>query len=112
METETPLDENTVMYGASLTKFMFATYVMQLAEEGKIDIDVSIAQQLPKPLPAYERFADLHGDERWKQLTLRVLLSHFTGFPNYRFFPPTGGFDPNGKIGVSVRPRVSVRLLR
>ncbi|MBO6506011.1 MAG: beta-lactamase family protein [Kordiimonadaceae bacterium] len=98
VETETPLDENTVMYGASLTKFMFATYVMQLAEEGKIDIDVSIAQQLPKPLPAYERFADLHGDERWKQLTLRVLLSHFTGFPNYRFFPPTGGFDPNGKL--------------
>lgn len=98
VETETPLDKHTVMYGASLTKFMFATYVMQLAEAGKINIDASIAQQLPKPLPAYERFADLDGDERWKQLTLRILLSHLTGFPNFRFFPPTGGFDPDGKL--------------
>lgn len=104
VETKAPLDENTVMYGASLTKFMFATYVMQLVEEGKINIDVSIAKQLPKPLPAYERFADLEGDDRWKQLTLRILLAHLTGFPNYRFFPPTGGFDPEGKLKFLFEP--------
>ncbi len=104
VETKTPLDENTVMYGASLTKFMFATYVMQLVEEGKINIDVSIAEQLPKPLPTYERFADLEGDDRWKQLTLRILLAHLTGFPNYRFFPPTGGFDPDGKLKFLFEP--------
>ena len=98
VESETRLDQNTVMYGASLTKFMFATFVMQLVNEGKIDLDVSIAQLLPKPLPEYERFADLEGDERWKQLTLRILLSHLTGFPNFRFFPPTGEFDPDGKL--------------
>lgn len=104
VETQTPLDENTVMYGASLTKFMFATYVMQLVEEGKIDIDRSIAEQLSKPLPDYERFADLEGDARWKQLTLRMLLAHLTGFPNYRFFPPNSDFDPDARLAFVFDP--------
>lgn len=104
VETKTPLDADTVMYGASLTKFMFATYVMQLAEEGRIDIDESIADQLPRPLPEYERFADLAGDDRWKQLTLRILLSHLTGFPNYRFFPPNSDFDPDAKLAFVFDP--------
>ena len=48
-----PLTTETVMYGASLTKAVFAYTVMQLAEEGRIDLDASIATYLPKPLPEY-----------------------------------------------------------
>ena len=46
-----PLTADTVMYGASLTKAVFAYTVMQLAQEGKIDLDTPIASYLPKPLP-------------------------------------------------------------
>lgn len=41
------------MYGASLTKAVFAYTVMQLVEEGKLGLDTSIAAYLPKPLPEY-----------------------------------------------------------
>src|SRR5574339_450096 len=34
-----PLETDTIMYGASLTKAAFAYMVMQLVEEGVIDLD-------------------------------------------------------------------------
>lgn len=104
VERGLPLEETTVMYGASLTKFVFAAYVMQLAEEGLVDIDVSIADLLPKPLPAYPHFVDLAGDERWRKLTLRLLLAHQTGFPNYRFWPPFSDYDPDAKLAFVFEP--------
>ena len=76
----------TIMYGASLTKAAFAYMVMQLVDEGVIDLDTSIAKYLPKPLPDYpteEKYApwsDLKGDERWRKLTPRILLTHSSGF--------------------------------
>ncbi|WP_417461429.1 serine hydrolase domain-containing protein [Kordiimonas sp.] len=104
LESQTLLGENTVMYGASLTKFVFAAYVMDLVAEGKIELDTPIGDLLPKPLPEYEDYSDLDGDERWRKLTLRHLLSHTTGFPNYRFFPPEGGFDKDGKLRFYFEP--------
>ena len=80
-----PLKTDTVMYGASLTKATFAYFVMQLVDEGKIDLDKPIGAYLPKSLPEYPRYEDLAGDARWKQLTMRILLSHTTGFANFRW---------------------------
>lgn len=48
-----PLETNTVMYGASITKAAFAFMVMQLVDEGRIGLDDSIEKYLAKPLPAY-----------------------------------------------------------
>lgn len=93
-----PLNADTVMYGASLTKFLFSVFVMQLVEEGKLDLDKPIDALLPKPLPEYERFSDLTVDDRWRGLTLRQLLGHTSGLPNFRFFLPEGGFDPDAKL--------------
>lgn len=104
IEQGLPFTPDTVMYGASITKFVFASYVQQLANEGRVDLDAPIADLLSKPLPDYKDYRDLDGDDRWKQLTLRLLLSHQTGFPNYRFFPPEGGYDPNGKLAFYFQP--------
>src|SRR5215208_3092345 len=46
-----PLTVDTVMYGASLTKAVFAYTAMQLVEEGKLDLDRPVAGYLAKPLP-------------------------------------------------------------
>jgi len=72
------------MYGASLTKVAFAYMVMQLVDEGRLDLDRSIADYLPRPLPAFEDYADLEGDERWRLITPRILLTHRSGFANMR----------------------------
>ena len=85
-EKQLPLTAESVMTSASLSKAAFATMVMRLADEGAINIDKPVFQYLPKPLPEYPSYADLRGDDRYKKLTLRILLSHTSGFPNWRAF--------------------------
>jgi CubicO group peptidase (beta-lactamase class C family) len=80
------LTPDTVMPGASMSKAAFAVVVMQLVQKGVLDLDVPIQQYLPKPLSEYEKYTDLQGDDRYKKLTLRILLSHTSGFPNFRWF--------------------------
>jgi CubicO group peptidase (beta-lactamase class C family) len=93
-----PLQTDTVMYAASITKMAFAYAVMGLVDEHRLDLEASIASDLQKPLPAYEKYADLTGDDRWKQLTPAILLSHRSGFPNFRYWQPGKDYDPNGKL--------------
>lgn len=85
VERNLPLTTDTIMYAASLTKTAFAYMVLQLVDEGRIELDRSIAEFLPRPLPEYEDYADLAGDENWRQLTPRIILNHATGFANFRW---------------------------
>ncbi len=102
-----PLQTDTIMYGASLTKVVFAYTVMQLVEEGVIDLDTTIDHYLPRPLPdytepevenLYARWSDLAGDERWRRLTPRILLTHSSGFANFGFL------EPDGKLRIHFEP--------
>jgi CubicO group peptidase (beta-lactamase class C family) len=92
-EEQKPLTEQTVMRGASFTKAVFAYLVMQLVEEGVIDLDRPVHEYLKKPLPEYEKYKDLAGDERYKLITARMLLAHTSGFPNSRWFNPDEKLD-------------------
>lgn len=100
-----PLTADTVMYGASLTKATFAWTVMQLVDERRVDLDRPIAAYLPKPLPDYPAYQSLTGDDRWRRLTLRILLDHTTGFANYRGLEPDHKlrfhWDPGTRYGYS-----------
>ncbi|MGE0596464.1 MAG: serine hydrolase domain-containing protein [Hyphomonadaceae bacterium] len=84
------LSPDSIMHAASLTKPAFAYMVLQLADEGLLDLDQPIAELLPRPLPTYARYADLADDERWRLLTPRMLLSHTSGLPNWRRFTESG----------------------
>ncbi|WP_454759100.1 serine hydrolase domain-containing protein [Caulobacter segnis] len=94
-----PLTTDTIMYAASLTKMTFAYYVLMLVDDGKIDLDKSIADYLPKPLPAYPKYADLGVDERWKTITIRRLLTHSSGLADQRFYDPENKFRFNLEPG-------------
>ena len=106
-----PLRADSIMYGASLTKAVFAYTVMQLVEEGRLDLDRPVAEYLPKPLPdygnldAYGNWGDLAGDERWRKLTARHLLTHASGFRNFSWDEPDGklriNFDPGTRYAYS-----------
>lgn len=85
-EKHLPLKPDSVMTAASLSKAAFATVVMRLVQQGKLNLDKPVYEYLPKPLPEYPRYADLKRDERYKKITLRMLLSHTSGFPNWRAF--------------------------
>ncbi len=105
VERDLPLTPETVMYGASLTKAAFAYMVLQLVDEGRLDLDASVADLLPRPLPAYETYADLAGDDRWRALTPRILLNHASGFANFRWLEPDERlrfhFDPGTRYAYS-----------
>jgi CubicO group peptidase (beta-lactamase class C family) len=81
-------DTSTTFYAASLSKSLFAYVVMQLIDKGLIDLDKPLYTYLPKPLPEYDNYKDLAGDDRWKLITARMCLDHTTGFPNWREFNP------------------------
>ncbi|MBL8329827.1 MAG: beta-lactamase family protein [Rubrivivax sp.] len=93
VRSERPLRTDSILYAASLTKATFAWMVMQLVQEGALDLDASLPQLLREPLPAYAAYADLAADERWRQITLRQLLSHSSGLPNWRVFMPGGRLE-------------------
>jgi CubicO group peptidase (beta-lactamase class C family) len=92
------LTTDTVRYGASLTKTVFAYTVMQLIDQGKLKLDTPIKDDLDNPLPSYgpdPLFPDKHGphkdladDSRWEKLTPRMCLTHSTGFSNFWFIEP------------------------
>lgn len=106
-----PLLPDTIMYGASITKAVFAYTVMQLVDEGKVDLDRPIADYLAKPLPdygnldAYGNWGDLAQDERWRKITPRHVLTHSTGFANFAFLEPDEKlrihFEPGSRYAYS-----------
>ena len=83
-EQNLPLTADSTLGTASLTKAAFAYLVMQLVDDGTLDLDRPVHQYLPKPLTAYPAYQDLAGDPRSEQITPRMLLSHTGGFPNFR----------------------------
>ena len=106
-----PLQADTIMYGASLTKAAFAHLVMQLVDEGKLNLDRPIGEYLDRPLPEYPvedkyaPWADLAADARWRQLTARILLTHSAGFANFSFLEPDDQlkfhFNPGARYAYS-----------
>lgn len=85
-EKKLPLTPESVMSAASFTKVAFAYMVMDLVDEGVLNLDKPVYQYLPKPLPEYPQYKDLANDPRYKRITARMLLSHTSGFANYRAF--------------------------
>jgi CubicO group peptidase (beta-lactamase class C family) len=102
---ETRNDKETIFSAASFSKTAFACLVLKLAEQGKIDLDKPLAEYLRQPLDAYPKYADLKGDERYKKISARIVLSHQTGFPNWRFLTEEGRlrflFDPGTRYSYS-----------
>ena len=105
LATQAPLEAQTAMYGASLSKAVFAYLVMQLVQEKRLDLDRPLAKYLPRPLPEYDAYRDLAGDARWPKLTARMALAHTTGLPNWRWIAPDKKlrfqFEPGARYGYS-----------
>ena len=91
-EPELPMDRETTTWAASITKSVFATYVMQLVERGEFNLDEPIARQLPKPLNEYEAYretgSEIVKDPAWATVTPRMLLAHSSGLANFAFIEP------------------------
>jgi CubicO group peptidase (beta-lactamase class C family) len=100
--TNAPVTDHTRFSAASLSKPVFAYAVLQLVDQGKLDLDTPLTHYWPKvsPYPI-----DPATDPRLEQITARIVLSHRTGFPNWRpdgkplkiFFGPGSRFSYSGE---------------
>jgi len=95
----------TNMYGASLSKAVFAVLVMKLVEEQKLDLDKPLQSYLPKPIFDYpstkkwhDNYQDLKKDTLYGKITARMCLDHTTGMPNWRWY------EPDQKLRVKFKP--------
>ena len=82
---------NTIWNVASLTKPVTAMVALKLASAGKLNLD--------EPLYKYWTDPDIAKDANTKLLTARIILSHQTGFPNWRFMNESGKLDFKFKPG-------------
>jgi len=105
VDTKEPINSNSNIYGASLSKPVFAVMVMKLVEEGFLDLDKPLQDYLPKPIYEYppskkwhDNYSDLKADSLYRKITARMCLDHTSGFPNWRWY------EPDQKLRVKFRP--------
>jgi len=88
---------NTIFNVASLTKPITAMVALQLISSGKLNLD--------EPVYKYWTDPDIAKDPRSKKLTPRIILSHQTGLPNWRWMKEnkklTFDFEPGTKYQYS-----------
>jgi len=84
LEWQVPNTPTTKFRLGSVTKQFTATAIMLLEERGKLNTDDLLAKYLPDCPP------------EWSAITVRHLLSHTSGIPNFTAFPdyPTWRFTP------------------
>lgn len=93
-ETRAPVADDTLFEDASLSKPVFAYLVLQLADQGVIDLDA--------PLVRYRRMEYL-ADHPWvDRVTARDVLRHSTGMPNWRKDPAQEKLVPAAKPGTRI----------
>ena len=86
------VERDTVFEACSMTKTPFAYLVLRLVEQGKLDLDKPLAAYLDKPY--------LAGQPLHRRITARMVLSHTSGFPNWR----QGGWRKGGPLPVLFEP--------
>jgi len=97
VETQEPVDDDTVFEAASLSKPVFAYAVLKMVESGKLDLDGPLSRYLPGSY--------IENDARINQITARRVLTHTTGLPNWRadgkplqiYFTPGERFSYSGE---------------
>src|SRR6266851_1496059 len=93
--TKAPITADSLFPAASMGKPLFAYAVLQLVQEGKLDLD--------RPLKQYLQDDTLSGP-LGERVTARHVLSHSTGLPNWRDNrdqPLTPSFEPGSRFRYS-----------
>ena len=78
IDSQKRVDDNTIFEAASMSKPVFAYFLMKMKQDGIVKID------LDRPVYEYFPYPDIAYDERYKLITARMLLTHRSGFPNWR----------------------------
>ncbi len=92
--TKQPLSDSTVFVAASFGKVVFSYLVLRLVEQGKLELDTPLIQYVPRSW--IEKEYRKIGDDRFNEITTRMVLTHSTGFPDSQLF--------GGSVKISAAP--------
>ena len=92
-KSQESMQADTMFEAASLTKTLFSVLVMRLIDRGLISLDSPVHSLAPN--------LKLSEDERIKKITVRHILSHGTGLPNWADKPLDFLFDPGTDFSYS-----------
>ncbi|MEM8999447.1 MAG: serine hydrolase domain-containing protein [Bacteroidota bacterium] len=93
MGSSEKMGQKTIFEAASLSKPLFAYFVMKQVDKGLLDLDT--------PLYQYVDYTDIIHDQRYKLITPRMVLSHTTGLPNWRSGQLNFRFAPGTRYAYS-----------
>jgi len=88
-EGDAPMMADTPYFQASVTKLYIAAAILQLVERGRASLDAPMTEYLPSELVA--RLHVWRGVDRTGEITVRHLLGHASGLPDYLVVRPPGG---------------------
>lgn len=92
-ESKEQINDSTVFSACSLSKSVFSYGVYKLIRNKRLDPD--------RPLYLYCDYKDVEADERYKQVTARMILSHSSGLPNWRNGELKFKYDPGKQYSYS-----------
>lgn len=101
-QADRPVTPETLFHMASVTKPFVATAIMQLVEQGKIDLDAPVTKYLP-----YFRL----DDPRYIKITIRQMLTHTSGMPDVKDYEWNKPQDDDGALERYVRSLKGEKLL-
>lgn len=79
LEKMSPMTVCNLQYLQSISKTFLAVSVLQLKDQGKIDLDKPVSDYLPADLASWVSRSD--------EMTVRMLLNHTSGIPEYNYLP-------------------------
>lgn len=102
VDSKKAVTDNTIFEAASLSKPVFACAVMQLVQEGVLDLDKPLISYASDEFVAEKFWARPLDDPRIRLITARLVLTHRTGLPNWRNNNPINFIhDPDSTFGYS-----------
>jgi CubicO group peptidase (beta-lactamase class C family) len=101
-ETAAPVGAATAFQAASLSKPVFAYTVLRLVDRGVLDLDRPLLEYVGLEKARRLHLGERFDDPRIEAITARMVLTHTSGFPNWR---QNGElvllFDPGERFGYS-----------
>ncbi|OOG74846.1 serine hydrolase [Algoriphagus sp. A40] len=79
LENRTPMTVCNLQYLQSISKTYLAVSILQLKDQGKIDLDKPVSDYLPADLSSWISKSNV--------MTVRMLLNHTSGIPEYNYLP-------------------------